>query len=123
MYFPLGALFLCECHADQVHLACQMRCFFGVLKRGALLFPRWFKLQNRCQHVNGIVEALTASESVNSLHSSKNYSRPMKSSWLSKLHTTSWKERRRCRGCPKRIWLCAANRAACCNKNCCKASR
>jgi hypothetical protein len=62
----LGALFLCECRADQVHLICQTRCLFGVLKRGALSRTFVWKLRIAVKFFTPVVEGLTASESVNS---------------------------------------------------------
>jgi len=54
-----------------VHLICQTCCLFGVLKRGALSHSAVWKLRIAVNLFTPVVEALTASESVNSLHSTK----------------------------------------------------
>jgi hypothetical protein len=48
-----------------------MRCLFGVLKRGALSHTFVWKLRIAVNFFTPVVEALTASESVNSRHSTK----------------------------------------------------
>jgi len=67
----LGALFLCESHADQVHLICQMHCSLGVLKRGALSHTFVWKLRIAVNFFTPVVEGLTAADSVSSRHSRK----------------------------------------------------
>ena len=67
----LGALFLCECHAGPVHLICQMRCRFSVLKRSALSRTFVWKLRIAVNLFTPIVEALTVSESFQSFSHNK----------------------------------------------------
>jgi hypothetical protein len=65
-FFGFLGPYSCECHADLVHLTCQMRCCFGVLKRGALSHTFVRKLRIAVNFSTPIAEVLTASESVKS---------------------------------------------------------
>ena len=85
MKFPfLGALFLCDATLIKCISSAKCVAALGLLKRSALSHTFVWKLRIAVNLFTPIVEALTASESVQSIHSQQKRSCSASSRWVAK---------------------------------------